>query len=99
LAETGCLLAQARLYIGPDTAVTHLAAAIGTPTIALFGPTDPRWAALHERPGNAREIQLLAEPFLPAEIVADRVAKFCGMHRISVGDVKHACLRLLGTNR
>jgi heptosyltransferase-3 len=44
LAETACLLAQARLYIGPDTAVTHLAAAIGTPTIALFGPTDPvKW--------------------------------------------------------
>jgi dTDP-4-amino-4,6-dideoxygalactose transaminase len=37
--------------------------------------------------------------FLPAEIVADRVAKFCGMHRISVGDVKHACLQLLRTNR
>jgi heptosyltransferase-3 len=44
LAETACLLAQARLYIGPDTAVTHLAAAVGTPTIALFGPSDPvKW--------------------------------------------------------
>ena len=44
LTETACLLAQARLYIGPDTAVTHLAAAIGTPSIALFGPTDPvKW--------------------------------------------------------
>lgn len=39
------LLAQARLYIGPDTSVTHLAAATGCPTIALYGPTDPRiWA-------------------------------------------------------
>jgi len=35
-------LAQARIYIGPDTSVTHLAAASGCPTIALFGPTDPR---------------------------------------------------------
>jgi heptosyltransferase-3 len=44
LAETACLLAQARLYIGPDTAVTHLATAVGTPTIALFGPSDPvKW--------------------------------------------------------
>jgi len=32
----------ARLYVGPDTSVTHLAAASGCPTIALFGPTDPR---------------------------------------------------------
>ena len=27
---------------GPDTSVTHLAAATGTPTVALYGPTDPR---------------------------------------------------------
>ena len=36
------LLENARLYIGPDTSVTHLAAASGCKTIALFGPTDPR---------------------------------------------------------
>jgi heptosyltransferase-3 len=36
------LLAQARVYIGPDTSVTHLAAAAGCPTVAIYGPTDPR---------------------------------------------------------
>jgi heptosyltransferase III len=36
------LLRRARLFAGPDTSVTHLAAAAGCPTIALFGPTDPR---------------------------------------------------------
>ena len=36
------LLAKARVYIGPDTSVTHLAAAAGCPTVALYGPTDPR---------------------------------------------------------
>jgi heptosyltransferase III len=36
------LLAKARVYIGPDTSVTHLAAAAGCNTVALFGPTDPR---------------------------------------------------------
>lgn len=36
------LIRAARVYVGPDTAVTHLAAATGTPTVALFGPTDPR---------------------------------------------------------
>jgi heptosyltransferase-3 len=36
------LLAGARTYIGPDTSVTHLAAASGCPTVALYGPTDPR---------------------------------------------------------
>ena len=38
-------LATAKVFIGNDSGVTHLAAAVGTPVIALFGPTDPRvWA-------------------------------------------------------
>ena len=36
------LLARARVYVGPDTSVTHLAAAAGCPTVAIYGPTDPR---------------------------------------------------------
>ncbi len=44
LAQTTELLRGASLYIGPDTAVTHLAAATGTPSIALFGPSNPvKW--------------------------------------------------------
>ena len=31
-------LARARLYIGNDSGITHLAAAVGTPVLALFGP-------------------------------------------------------------
>jgi heptosyltransferase-3 len=43
-AELAEVIARARIYIGPDTAMTHLAAATGTATIALFGPSDPvRW--------------------------------------------------------
>lgn len=38
------LLGGCRCYVGPDTAVTHLAAACGCPTVALFGPTNPvKW--------------------------------------------------------
>jgi heptosyltransferase-3 len=36
------LLADAKVFIGPDTSMTHLAAATGCATVALFGPTDPR---------------------------------------------------------
>jgi heptosyltransferase-3 len=39
------LLQRAALYVGPDTSVSHLAAASGVPTLAIFGPTNPqRWA-------------------------------------------------------
>jgi ADP-heptose:LPS heptosyltransferase len=38
-------LASCRFYVGNDSGVTHLAAASGCPTIALFGPSDHRvWA-------------------------------------------------------
>ena len=38
-------LASARLYIGNDSGITHLAAAVGAAVVAIFGPTDPAiWA-------------------------------------------------------
>jgi heptosyltransferase-3 len=40
--ELSGLIGAARAFIGPDTAVTHLAAASGVPSVALYGPTDPR---------------------------------------------------------
>jgi heptosyltransferase-3 len=40
--ELAVLIGAARVYIGPDTSVTHLAAATGAMTVALYGPTDPR---------------------------------------------------------
>jgi heptosyltransferase-3 len=44
LPAVGALLDRARIYVGTDTAVTHMAAAVGVPTIALFGPSNPvKW--------------------------------------------------------
>jgi heptosyltransferase-3 len=40
-AELTPLIEKAGVFVGPDTSVTHLAAATGTPTIALFGPSSP----------------------------------------------------------
>jgi heptosyltransferase-3 len=40
--QLSAVLAGARIFVGPDTSVTHLAAATGCPTLALYGPTDPR---------------------------------------------------------
>jgi len=45
LAQLATIIAQAKLYIGPDTGITHLAAATGIPVIALYGPTNPvKWS-------------------------------------------------------
>lgn len=41
LAQTADLIRQASLFVGVDTATTHIAAATGTRTVAIFGPTNP----------------------------------------------------------
>ena len=41
------IIKQADLYVTNDTGVMHIAAAVGAPVLALFGPTDPlQWAPL-----------------------------------------------------
>ena len=45
LYELACWLRQARIFIGNDSGISHLAAAVGTPVTAFFRTTDPRiWA-------------------------------------------------------
>ena len=41
LPELACLYKKAKMVISTDSGPMHLAAAVGTPVIALFGPTDP----------------------------------------------------------
>ncbi|MCX5894911.1 MAG: glycosyltransferase family 9 protein [Proteobacteria bacterium] len=36
------IVKQCSVYIGNDSGITHVAAALGVPVIAIFGPTDPR---------------------------------------------------------
>ena len=42
LREMGALAARARLFFGVDSAPMHIAAAMGTPVVALFGPSGER---------------------------------------------------------
>ncbi len=39
LQETGALLARARVLVSGDTGIMHMATGVGTPVVALFGPT------------------------------------------------------------
>ncbi len=51
LAQLAAILRKARLAVTTDTGVMHLAAALGTPVVALFGPTAP-WRTGPFGPGH-----------------------------------------------
>jgi lipopolysaccharide heptosyltransferase I len=55
LRELAWLLKHARLVIAGDTGPLHLAAALGTRVVALFGPTDPRRNGPYGQLGNVVE--------------------------------------------
>jgi ADP-heptose:LPS heptosyltransferase len=42
LPVLAAILGECTLFIGNDSGITHLAAAMGTPVVAIFGPTDQR---------------------------------------------------------
>ena len=47
LPRVSALLGRCRLFLGHDSGISHLAAAVGAPCMLLFGPTDPDiWAPL-----------------------------------------------------
>jgi ADP-heptose:LPS heptosyltransferase len=61
LYELAGWLRSARIYIGNDSGITHLAAAAGAKVVAIFGPSDPDvWAPRGDRvrvvAGNLDEI-------------------------------------------
>jgi ADP-heptose:LPS heptosyltransferase len=60
LSDLIALLAQARLVVGNDSGPLHLAAALGTPTLTLFGPTDPN--QYRPYPGDDQQNHVLQAP-------------------------------------
>ncbi len=80
LAELAAIIARGDLYLGNDSGVTHIAAALGIATVAIFGPSDvQKW-----RPQGKR-VRILKHDIecAPCSVVA---MKSCG-HR--------SCLRAL----
>lgn len=61
LVELASRLTGADSFVGNDSGITHLAAALGVPTTAIFGPTDPRiWA-----PRGKNVVVAIEEPDAP----------------------------------
>jgi ADP-heptose:LPS heptosyltransferase len=67
------VLADSAGHVGFDTGPTHLAAALGTPTVAIFGPTDP--ARFGPRGPRATATVVAPDRELPIEAVLERLAE------------------------
>ncbi|RYI20289.1 MAG: lipopolysaccharide heptosyltransferase family protein [Acetobacteraceae bacterium] len=63
LRETLALVQASRLHVASDTGTGHMAAAVGTPLISVFGPTDPAVF----RPYTPRGV-VLREGLSPADV-------------------------------
>jgi heptosyltransferase-3 len=72
LADLGQALNRCAVFVGHDTGVTHFAAAVGTPTVALFGPTDANvWAPLGEHVSVIRSLDGTMASIRPEEAEAE----------------------------
>lgn len=93
LPQLGAILERCRVFVGNDSGITHMAAAIGVPVVAIFGPSDPaRWAP------RGREVDLIrrAVPCSPCE---RQIMSSCSHRRclrdISVDEVCNAVQRII----
>lgn len=74
LLEVTQQLQQCRCYLGNDCGITHLAALLGVPTIALFGPSDPAtWRPIGP---STKVIQEPALTQLPVDLVMQAISSF-----------------------
>lgn len=66
LRELAALVACSAVYVGSDTGILHLAAAVGVPLVGIYGPTDPsqwlpfgdRFVALRGKDGRCESVQV-----------------------------------------
>lgn len=80
LRDLAAWIAGARLYIGNDSGITHLAAAVGATTIAIFGPSSPdTWAPRGENVTVLRSNQIESLSVSDVLKVANRLLRSDGL--------------------
>jgi heptosyltransferase-1 len=76
LAEVAGLLARSTAAVSVDTGLAHLAAALGRPTLTLYGPTDPRLIAATGP--RAEPLPATGQPCIPCRRRECRVNDYRG---------------------
>ena len=92
LMELACLIKRCDLFMAHDSSSLHVAAAMGVPTIALFGPTDPKRHLPPVFRGEVIKKDLWCSPCYSAKC---RTVTHACMKRISVEEVLQVAFALL----
>lgn len=90
MSELAGLCRRAALFVGSDTGPMHLAAAVGTPTISLHGPSRAEWCGAYG-PQNVR----LQSSYTPDEAYKRVGADDAAMRAITLAQVSAACDEML----
>ena len=96
LMELACLIQRCDVFLAHDSSSLHLAAAVGTPTVALFGPTDAR---RHLPPSFIGQVIAKKVFCSPCYSPRCRTITHACMERIGVDEVTAAVLELLTTTK
>jgi heptosyltransferase-2 len=98
IPELAAICERAQLYVGNDSGMSHLASAVGTPTVTIFGPTSPTFyrplganarvcaPTIHSRDTSiARDLRRSTKSTSPEADIS----------RVTVHDVLQTCVELL----
>lgn len=95
LSQLIALVRRAKLFIGGDTGPVHLAAALGIPVVAIYGPTNPaRNGPFGPNGSNHNSIKVLRNSASQTSH-ARRSAPDSGLLQITVEQVAHEARKLL----
>jgi heptosyltransferase-2 len=83
LADAVALIRRAAVVVTNDSGLMHVAAALGRPTVSIFGPTNPVQVGPYGQPGSVVRLDLPCSP--------------CNFRLLSQCPNGHACMRELKT--
>ncbi len=92
LMELACIIKRCQLFLAHDSSSLHVAAAVGTPAIALFGPTDPRRHLPPNFKGQVMKKDVFCSPCYSARC---RTITHACMKQISIEEVLTAAFGML----
>jgi len=96
ILQLAALIKRCRVFISPDSAPMHVAAAVGVPFVGLFGPTDP---VRHLPPGRNAVVFKKEMSCSPCYSSHCKILTHACMHQITPQEVVSAIEKFMGSKK